>query len=256
MGKNNYGQLGDNSTTNKLLPNNVLKGSYFGNVYLGDYSNNAIVSISTGAFHSVSLAADGTVYTFGGNNKSQLGDNQNINQLVPIKVLMGAYSGNNYFGDNIDNPIIAISGGNEHSVAMAADGTFYSFGYNAYGQLGDNSTTNRSKPIQSFGAGGSGFLDLIFPYTSANFTEEFIQNQLFLIYPNPAKDKLIISNLNQKLNGSHIIIYDMVGRRMIEETLTNSTNEHSVVINELKTGAYILIIQKEGKIVRLKFVKE
>ena len=256
IGGNDFGQLGDNSTVNKSLTNNVLKGSYAGNIYLGDYSNNKIVSISTGAFHSVTLAADGTVYTFGGNNNSQLGNNQNVDQLVPIKVLLGAYSGNNYFGDNIDNPIVAISGGNEHTVAMAADGTFYSFGYNAFGQLGDNSTTNRSKPIQTFGVGGSSFLDLIFPYSSANVIEDIMQNELFSIYPNPAKDELVIFNVNQKLNGSHIIIYDMIGRKMIEETITNSSNEHSILVDKLNTGTYILSLQRGGRIIRLKFMKE
>jgi hypothetical protein len=75
------------------------------------------------------------------------------------------------------------------------------------------------------------------------------------IYPNPAKDELIIST-NQKLNGAHIIITDMLGRKMLEENVTNASNEHTVLVNELKTGAYILSIQKEGETSRIKFVKE
>jgi hypothetical protein len=75
------------------------------------------------------------------------------------------------------------------------------------------------------------------------------------IYPNPAKDELIISN-TQKLNGSHIIIYDMIGRKMLEETITNASNEHTILVNELKTGAYIISIQKDGETSRIKFVKE
>jgi hypothetical protein len=75
------------------------------------------------------------------------------------------------------------------------------------------------------------------------------------IYPNPAKDELIISTI-QKLNGSHIIIIDMIGRKIIEETVTNVSNQHTILVSELKTGAYILSIQKEGEISRIKFVKE
>jgi hypothetical protein len=81
------------------------------------------------------------------------------------------------------------------------------------------------------------------------------QSLLCTIYPNPAKDELIISN-TQKLNGSHIIIYDMIGRKMLEENITSVTNEHTVLVSELKSGAYILSIQKEGETSRIKFVKE
>jgi hypothetical protein len=81
------------------------------------------------------------------------------------------------------------------------------------------------------------------------------QSLSFTVYPNPAKDELIIST-NQKLNGSHIIITDMLGRKMLEETITNVSNEHTILVNELKTGAYILSIQKEGETSRIKFVKE
>jgi hypothetical protein len=77
----------------------------------------------------------------------------------------------------------------------------------------------------------------------------------FSVYPNPAKDELIIST-NQKLNGSHIIITDMIGRKMIEENVTNVSNEYTILVNELKSGAYILSIQKAGETSRIKFVKE
>ena len=76
-----------------------------------------------------------------------------------------------------------------------------------------------------------------------------------IIYPNPAKDELIIST-NQKLNGAHIIITDMIGRKMLEENITSATNEHTILVSELKSGAYILSIQKEGETSRIKFVKE
>jgi len=42
---------------------------------------------------------------------------------------------------------------------------------------------------------------------------------------------------------------------MIEETVTNVSNEHTILVCELKTGAYILSIQKDGETSRIKFVK-
>ena len=81
------------------------------------------------------------------------------------------------------------------------------------------------------------------------------QALLCTVYPNPANNELIIST-NQKLNGAHVIITDMLGRKMLEETVTNVSNEHTILVSELKTGAYILSIQKEGETSRIKFVKE
>ena len=81
------------------------------------------------------------------------------------------------------------------------------------------------------------------------------QALLCTVYPNPANNELIIST-NQKLNGAHVIITDMIGRKMLEENVTNASNEHTVLVSELKSGAYILSIQKEGETSRIKFVKE
>ena len=43
---------------------------------------------------------------------------------------------------------------------------------------------------------------------------------------------------------------------MLEENVTNASNEHTILVSELKTGAYILSIQKDSETSRIKFVKE
>ena len=161
FGLNNYGQLGDNTTTDRATPIQVLKGAYSGTTYLGDNANNPIISFMAGENHNIALAADGSVYAFGRNNYGQLGDNTTTNRATPINVLKGAYSGTTYLGDNVNNPIISFAGGYKHNIAIAADGSVYAFGYNGYGQLGDNTTADRATPIQVLGVGGTGFLDLI-----------------------------------------------------------------------------------------------
>ena len=66
-GYNYYGQLGDSTLTNKKTPIKVLKGDYNGTRYLGDDPNNPIIAVDAGSGHSLALAADGTVYAWGGN---------------------------------------------------------------------------------------------------------------------------------------------------------------------------------------------
>ena len=48
----------------------------------------------------------------------------------------------------------------------------------------------------------------------------------------------------------------MIGRKMLEENITNASTEHTVLVSGLKSGAYIISIQKEGETSRIKFVKE
>jgi len=147
-GYNNSGQIGDSTTTNRATPVRVLKGGYAGTAYLGDNSSNPIIAVAAGQYHSLALAADGTVYSFGQNTSGQLGDNTTTNRLIPVKVLQGAYSGTTYLGDNSSNPIVSIIAGSNHSLALAADGSVYSFGYNATGQLGDNTVTQRKTAVR------------------------------------------------------------------------------------------------------------
>ena len=91
-GRNQSGQLGDNSTTDRLTPVKVLKGEYSGTTYLGDDSSNKIIAVANGEVHCVALAADGTVYAWGKNNAGMLGDNSTTDRLTPVKVLKGEYS--------------------------------------------------------------------------------------------------------------------------------------------------------------------
>src|SRR5688500_11976105 len=47
-----------------------------------------------------------------------------------------------------------ISSGDSHTLALKPEGTVWSWGDNWYGQLGDNSTTQRSTPVQVSGLSG------------------------------------------------------------------------------------------------------
>ena len=43
--------------------------------------------------------------------------------------------------------VVAIAAGYYHSLALCADGTVAAWGYNCFGQLGDNTTTQRNAPV-------------------------------------------------------------------------------------------------------------
>ena len=147
-GNNDYGQLGDNSTSERAIPVNVLKGEYDGTTYLGDNGSNKIIKVCNGNFHGMGLTQDGMVYTWGRNNDGQLGNNSTIDSYTPVKVLKGEYDGTSYLGDNENNRVIAIAGGVYHSVALTEDGSVYAWGKNTYGMLGNNSTIISYTPVK------------------------------------------------------------------------------------------------------------
>jgi alpha-tubulin suppressor-like RCC1 family protein len=98
----------------------------------------AAQTLTGGAGHSVVVKSDGTVWTFGLNNQGQLGDNTLTTRSTPIQVT--ALSG---------VTVVAVAAGAYHTLALTSTGTLYVWGDNAYGQVGDASTTDRKLPVQS-----------------------------------------------------------------------------------------------------------
>jgi alpha-tubulin suppressor-like RCC1 family protein len=87
----------------------------------------------------VSVRAAGTAVSGSGNNGSgQLGDGTVISRILPVESQMSAalnLAAGSYYG-------------NGHSLAVKTDGTVWAWGYNGYGQLGDNTTVNKTTPVQ------------------------------------------------------------------------------------------------------------
>ena len=120
-GQNARGQLGDGLGTyqDQYTPVKVRTLS-------------GVVAMSAGAWHSLALKADGTVWAWGENAQGQLGVPTSTAQSdLPVQVagLKG---------------IIAVAAGRNHSLALKHDGTVWAWGYNVQGQLGDNGASRYS----------------------------------------------------------------------------------------------------------------
>ncbi len=136
-GNNADGELGNSGNTNSNVPVAVYTS--------GVLSGKTIVQVAAGSSHSIALASDGTVYTWGFNIGGQLGNSSNTNSNVPVAVYTsGVLAG---------KKIIQVAAGGAHSIALASDGTVYTWGDNAYGQLGNGNTTSSNVPVAIYTSG-------------------------------------------------------------------------------------------------------
>jgi len=144
-GGNAYGQLGKGDRENAPSPVAVR-----GPDGVGVLSN--LVAVAAGGLHTVALQGDGSVWAWGRGNSGQLGGtNRTAVQTTPARVR--GPEGRGWL-----DGIRAIAAGRACTVALASDGTVWSWGANGNGQLGDGTKNDRHAPVQVVGPDGSGAL--------------------------------------------------------------------------------------------------
>ena len=129
-GNNNYGQLGNGTTTFSSLPISV---STFGSI-LGK----SIKSISC-ALHCLVVDTSGSIHSWGNNGSGQLGNSSTTRSLIPVPV--------STYGSISGKFISAVVCGGSHSLAIDTSGSIHSWGNNNSGQLGNGTTTGSTIPI-------------------------------------------------------------------------------------------------------------
>jgi alpha-tubulin suppressor-like RCC1 family protein len=136
-GGNGYGNLGNNTFNNSCdLPVQVVDPS--------DPSGylTHVTALAAGDYHSLALKSDGTVRAWGDSTYGELGYNSLNRSSIPVQVVDPSDS-SGYL-----THVSAIAAGDYHSLALKSDGTVRAWGYNNFGQLSNNSTTNSSLPVQ------------------------------------------------------------------------------------------------------------
>jgi alpha-tubulin suppressor-like RCC1 family protein len=128
-GYNSNSQLGVNDTTSRSTPVTTISGG------------TNWKQVSCGYSHTAAIKTDGTLWTWGNGNSGLLGNAVTTNRSTPVTTFAG--------GTNWKQ----VSGGRFHTAAIKTDGTLWTWGNNANGQLGDNTITNKLTPVTTFAGG-------------------------------------------------------------------------------------------------------
>ncbi|KAJ9546768.1 hypothetical protein OSB04_019311 [Centaurea solstitialis] len=85
-----------------------------------------VIAIAAGEAHTLALTGDGDVYSWGRGTFGRLGNGSEVDQYFPVKIEFN-------LRDKVK--IVGISAGAYHSLALADDGSVWSWGYNSFGSF-------------------------------------------------------------------------------------------------------------------------
>jgi alpha-tubulin suppressor-like RCC1 family protein len=130
-GNNDYGQIGDGTTSGRSTPTAVAQGAM--------PSGYTVKSISiSSSYHACSIASDNKAYCWGRNNYGVIGDSTTTSRYTPTAVAQGAMPSGATFK--------LVNAGLYNTCSIASDDKAYCWGYNSYGQIGDGTTSQRNQP--------------------------------------------------------------------------------------------------------------
>lgn len=155
-GDNEIGQLGDGTTEQRTTPVPICESGATDCTVESQNILTDVIAIAGGAWHSIALKSDGTVWAWGLNGVGQLGvgdanlDTCSYNEQLlkcsttPMQVL------NQYGGDAPLTDIIAITSGGWHNLVLNRDRIILTWGGNSRGQLGNDTYDKSYWPVEVF----------------------------------------------------------------------------------------------------------
>jgi alpha-tubulin suppressor-like RCC1 family protein len=129
-GDNGFGVFGDGTNASSATPVHIASEA------------SGVLAVSAGAMHACTTSSLGLVECSGFNFYGELGNGTTTSANTPVTVITiaGLWPGAQ-----------AVSAGYEHTCAVTSAGGVKCWGWNPYGQLGNNSTTTSATPVNVTG---------------------------------------------------------------------------------------------------------
>ena len=136
-GLNGNGQLADGTTTDSLVPVQVV-GEGGNGVLTG------VIQVATGDTHTCALLSAGTADCWGWDYYGELGNGTTTDSAFPVQVVGEG-------GNGVLSGVTQISTAGVETCALLAAGRVGCWGYNTFGELGNGTTSNSSTPVEVLG---------------------------------------------------------------------------------------------------------
>jgi alpha-tubulin suppressor-like RCC1 family protein len=124
-GKNNNGQLGDNTLTTRYTP-----------VAVQQPVGVTFASVETGFLHTCGVTSGGQTYCWGFNNRGQVGDGTITQRKTPVAV-----------SQPVGVSIGLLAPGGYHSCGLDSVGQTWCWGRGDYSQMGNGGTSDSTTPV-------------------------------------------------------------------------------------------------------------
>ena len=215
-GGGEYGQTGDNFPSSYYRDTPTQVGT------------SAWSKVFAGWKVSFGIKPDGTLWAWGLNDVGQLGIGNTTNQFTPVQV-----------GTDTDwvDVVSGGSGNDQFTIATKSDGTVWVWGDNQGGQYG-NGTVGNPVYVPTLMTGLCATLS----------TDEFEQENVFTMYPNPAKD---VVNLAYNLTDANATfeVFDLTGRLIQNVALNSVTGSSELNVSAYPAGVYLVLIKQGAAVV-------
>ena len=211
MGNGTNGQLGIGSYIITNLP-----------IRLNTLRSIKITQIACGITHTIALTENNTIYTWGKLYKPISNDKQK-------NIEFGDYSNPILIESLVNEIIIYISTGNNHSMALTNRGDLYTWGEGTYGQLGHNIKNNEIYPRKV----NINNLKITNMKGGACHTIAVCDNGFLLGWGNNEKNQLGLNNIKEVTIPHLLTLYELNNNLTIEEyRFLNNKNKYNNVISD------------------------
>ncbi|MCL2388623.1 MAG: S-layer homology domain-containing protein, partial [Defluviitaleaceae bacterium] len=116
-GNNNMGQLGDGTTASRPTPVKIKEN---------------VVAVAAGHSHSLALTTDGGLWGWGNNASGRVGAERDLSHPATMVVVNNPV--------RVKENVVIVAAGDDHSMAITADGGLWTWGAGTAGQLGGGSS--------------------------------------------------------------------------------------------------------------------
>ena len=186
-------------------------------------------SFSTGTGTSFGVKSDGTLWAWGANTNGQLGLGH-TNHPVTLPQQIGT-----------DTNWDTVQARNFYTtMATKTDGSVWYWGTNYYGEFGngtDYDTNYYISPQQTLGI-------CVTPLS----TPIFQQKNVFTMYPNPAKD-VVLLDYDLTVTNATVSIFDVMGRLIQNVALNSFSGTNELNVSAYPAGIYLVLVKQGAAVV-------